>query len=215
MKIIKSKPSLLITIAVILAAVSCAYALQTQRPNKIKGVTVTSRRYEQKPDGTIVERGMQTTYISARGSWRTVKTAPNGNIEQLLVADPVRGGVFSIDTNKREAARLAGFTPKESSYFDADGYRNNPQFAGEETLLGFKGFIQRVTTPEGKVESELTFIPEFDTLPVKEVHYLADGSKRIVEPVSISVGEPTPSHFQLPSDFQTRDALLDQHTHEK
>jgi hypothetical protein len=215
MKTIKTKPSLLIAIAVILSAVICAYALQTRRPNKIKGVTITSRRYEQKIDGTIIERGTQTTYISALGSWRTVKTAPDGKIEQLLVADAVRGGIFSIDTNKHEAARLAVFTPKESSYFDAEGYRNDPQFAGEETLLGFKGFIQRLTTPEGKVESELTFIPEFDTLPVKEVHYLDDGSKRIVEPVSINVGEPTPNHFQLPPDIPTKDALLDQHKNNK
>lgn len=211
MKTIKTKSSLLITIAVILAAVICAYALQTKASNKIKGVTIVSRRYEQKTDGTIIERGMQTTYISTRGSWRTVRTAPNGKIEQLLVADAARGGIFNIDTNKHEAARLAVFTPKEVSYFDAEGYRNNPQFAGEETLLGFKGFTQRIATPEGRVESELTFIPEFDTLPVKEVHYLEDGSKLIVKPVSISVGEPPPNHFQLPSDFPTKDRLLDQH----
>jgi len=58
MKTIKTKSSLLITIAVILAAVICAYALQTKGSNKIKGVTIVSRRYEQKTDGTIIERGM-------------------------------------------------------------------------------------------------------------------------------------------------------------
>ncbi|HEV2914684.1 MAG TPA: hypothetical protein VGX92_15510 [Pyrinomonadaceae bacterium] len=210
MRIIKNKLPGLIVIAVTLGAMLCAYGLQAKSKSKIKGVTITSRIYGVKTDGTIVELGWKTTYISARGGWRTVKTSPDGKIEQILVADASRGGVFSLDTGKSEALKVAPFTPQDTAYMDAEGYRKHPQFAGEENLLGFKAFTQRMTTPEGKIDSELTFIPEFDIVPAKELHYLSDGSKRIVEPVSINVAEPADKYFHLPPGIATKDALLNQ-----
>lgn len=210
MKTMKNRLMFLISISVVFAAVLCAYALQTRATSKIKGVTIISRRYEIKADGTVVELGKQNTYISMRGAWRTVKTGPDGKIEQVLVADAAHSGVFSIDTNKHAASKLASFKPKDTAYLDAEGYRNHPQFAGEETILGFKGYIQRLTTPEGQINSDLTYIPEFDTLPVKEVDYLDDGSKLITEPLSIIAGEPADTNFHIPPDMPMKDTLLDQ-----
>jgi hypothetical protein len=210
MSVINHKFSILISFLVALVAVWCAYGLQTRAVTKIKGATISSRIYELKADGSVVELGTQTTYISAHGNWRTVKTSPDGRVEQILVADASRGGVFSINGNKQEALKLAPFTPKDSSYLDAEGYRSHPQFAGEETILGFRGFIQRLTGPGGEIETELTYVAEFDVLPFKQVHYLSDGGKKIIEPVSVEVNEPADHLFRLPSNISVKDALLNQ-----
>ncbi len=201
------KKSILVSLCVILVAVACAYAVQTITNPKIKGVTIIARVYELKPDGTVVELGTQTTYISSHGSYHWVRTNPNGKIDQEYVADASRGGFFSVNNNEGKAAKLAGFKPKDTPFSDAEGHRQNPQFVREETVLGFRGFVNRVVI-DGTVDSELTFISEFDILPVKQVHFLEDSSKRIIEPTSIEVGEPDEHHFKLPSNLTVHDALM-------
>src|SRR2546423_8400564 len=101
------KSRLAIFIFVLVTAVLCIYAAQTRTPPRIKAVTITSRIYELRVDGTTEELGRQISYISASGSWRTVKIDVNGNVVQVLVADASRGGVFSIEHG--EALRLADF----------------------------------------------------------------------------------------------------------
>jgi hypothetical protein len=188
----------------IVVAVAYGYALQAIAPSRLKGATIESRIYEVKPDGTLVEGGTQTSYISQTGSWRKIQKDVSGEVSQVLVADALRGGVFSVSPT--EASKLALFTPKEP--LSEDVFRASQQFAGEVTILGYKGFVQRLID-DGRIVKEITSVPVLGILPIREVTYLDDGSKRIIEPLSIVLGEPPTDLVHLPSGIPVREALID------
>jgi len=209
MTYIKKKSSLF-ALFVILAAVFCAYAVQTAITQRITGVTIQYVQYELSADGTRTELGTETAYVSANGSWRTERRSLNGHVEQVFFTDISRAGVFMINGGSREALKLDTFTPKTTPHSNAAGYRNHPNFIGEEVVQGFTAFVQRIISPEGRVEAEYAFVPEFDTRAVKELHYRTDGGRRILEAVSINFGEPDARLFQVPSNLTIVEALVNQ-----
>ena len=180
------------------ASVVCVCAVQADAAQTRLGVTVEYVRYELSANGARRELGTQTSYISANGGWRTERRTPNGQIEQVLIGDASRAGVFLLSEGR--AVRVSAFSASNSSHFNAEGYRNHPQFAEETMLLGFRAFVLRITSFDGRVESELTYIPEFDVLPVRKVDYEENGNRRITEPVSVTAGEPVSSQTQVPAD---------------
>lgn len=93
---------------ILLVVFAYGYVLQTA-PSKLKSVTIESRIYEQKSDGTITETGTQTAYLSQDGSWSTVRRDNGNKVTRVLIADVSRGGVFQISSDK--AVKLADFSP--------------------------------------------------------------------------------------------------------
>lgn len=207
MTYIKKKSSLF-ALFVILAAVFCAYAVQTAVTQRIRGVTIQYVQYELSADGTRTELGTETAYVSANGSWRTERRSRNGHVEQVLLTDISRAGVFLINGGSREAVKVDTFTPRTTPHTNAAGYRSHSNFIGEEVVLGFTAFVQRIISAEGRVEAEYAFVPEFDTRTVKAVHYRSDGSRRILEAVSINFGEPDARLFQVPANMPIVEAIV-------
>ncbi|HUS13234.1 MAG TPA: hypothetical protein VMZ30_22375 [Pyrinomonadaceae bacterium] len=169
-----------------------------------KGHTIESRIYQVKPDGEIVERGTESTYISQTGKWRKVQRNAQNEVTQVIIADPAKGGVFNIISG--QAIRMASFS-NSSRPPTAERLKSNSQFVGEVSFLGLKAYAQRVVE-DGRVVIEAISIPGI-TQPVKYTNYDEEGSVYVIEAVSIIEGEPPIDQVKLPANLTERDAILD------
>jgi len=189
-----SKRHLLSSSILILAFLNCVSAFQETLPEQIKGATVQFRIYEQTPDGATNEVGSKTAYLSRFGNWTTIKRNVHGVTEQTLIADRNRAGVFLVDSVDT-ATKMSDFAPDTLAINKAQ-YRKIPEYVGEVTFLGHAAYVLK-TVYDGKLVSELTLIP-FLRQPVKIVNFNDDGSKTVVEAVSIELREPDEEKVRLP-----------------
>jgi len=169
-------------------------AFQTTVPEPIQGATVQFRMYEQSADGATNELGSKTAYLSKSGNWTTIKRNVKGVVEQTLIADGNRAGVFLIDTVDT-ATKMSNFTP-DTIALSKKQFERNPQFAGEVYFLRYGAYLLKVVQ-DGKLIAEHTIIP-FLKLPVKTVNFNEDGSKTVDEALSIELKEPDEDKVKLP-----------------
>jgi hypothetical protein len=202
-----SRRHLLALSPLILVLLTAVYALQTA-PGHIKGATVEYRIYNVEADGTIKEAGRKTVFLSQNGNWSSIRKTARGDLDQTLIADSNRAGVFLLATADT-ATKLSNFlantdAPRKSQY------RKNPHFRGEVTFLGYQAWIEGLED-NGEVTTELTWIPSLK-LPVKFVFYHDDGSQTVEEATSIDLKEPEekktkfPDHIAVTKD--TTDEIL-------
>ena len=176
----------------VLVAMSFAYVAQNG-PKALRGATIQSKIYSETPDGKTKNLGSKTTYVSASGNWSTVRRGADNEIDQVLIADADRGGVFLI--SKEGAAKLGSFQ-RNTFAVKASDYRKSSQYAGEISFLGYAAFVQRIKGDKGELRSEVISIPEF-RLPVKTTDFEEDGSKTVTEATSITLGEPEETKTRL------------------
>lgn len=198
-----SKRHLLALSPLILVLVTGIYALQTA-PGHIKGATVEYRIYNVEADGTTKEAGRKTVFLSQNGNWSSIRKNSRGDIDQTLIADSNRAGVFLLDTADT-ATKLGNFAANTIA-FRRSQYKNNSQFRGEVTFLGYNAYVEGLPDNDGEVITELTWIP-FLKLPVKVVYLHEDGSQTVEVATSIDVTEPEEKKTKFPNHIAvTKDA---------
>jgi hypothetical protein len=99
----KRTPTVLL---VAFASVVCVCAVQTDATQRRLGVTIECVHYELSANGARRELGTLTAYISANSGWRTERRTPNGHIEQVLIGDASRGGVFLLREGRAVRVKL-------------------------------------------------------------------------------------------------------------
>lgn len=209
MSIKVSRCHLLAVSPLILVLLSYVYAFQTTASERIKGAVVQFRIYEETVDGVTKELGTKTAYLSANGNWTTIKRNARGGIDQTLIADANRGGVFVIDSGN-SATKIGNFLPNTKAISKSE-YRQSSQFRGEATFLGYEAYLERLENNHKPI-TELTWIP-FLRLPVKIVHFHDDGSKTVEEAVSLEVREPDENKVKFPDKIVVTADISDQLRH--
>lgn len=188
----KRKVTLFTLSPLVLIALSYAYLGQTASTS-LEGATIESKIYLETADAQITHLGSKTSYISAKGNWSTIKRNARNEIEQVLIADADRGGVFLV--SKDSAAKMGNFK-RNTAAVKATDFRQSSQHAGEVTFLGYPAFVQHMKDDNGQLMSEIITIPKF-RLAVKTIDYEKDGSKIITEAISITLGEPEEAKVKL------------------
>lgn len=131
----------------------------------------------------------------------------NFDLDIPLSNEPQKG-VYVVDRAERKAERRSTFNPNKRKKFDTETLINHPQFVRQEMILGYQAYVLQLKTPEGRVDNEFTVIPQFESNPIKQVKYYENGGKRVVEPISIEMGEPAAHHFKLPTNLKKHDSAL-------
>jgi hypothetical protein len=139
--------------------------------------------------GEALSRRTWTNYHSASGDWRYVGDSGGYEVATIYRRDR---GVYT--SNARTGVLL-----KESAHAPgcpirtAEQLRRDPKFARIETVLGFKAYVMSERLPVGYL-METFFVPELGGGTPFERVYTFDNGRRIVEePISITLGEPSPS----------------------
>lgn len=203
-----SKRHLLALSPLILVLVTGIYALQTA-PGHIKGATVEYRIYKVEADGTTKEAGRKTLFLSQNGNWSSIRRNARGDLDQTLIADSNRAGVFLLDTADT-AAKVGNFQANTNALRKSQ-YRKNPQFRGDVTFLGYEAYLESLED-NGEVTTELTWIP-FLRLPVKIVHFHEDGSQTVEEATAIDLKEPEEKKVKFPNHVAITSDATDQFLH--
>ena len=209
MSIKVSRRHLLAISPLTLVLLSYVYAFQTTPSERIKGAIVQFRIYDQTVDGVTKETGTKTAYLSTNGNWSVIKRNARGGTDQTLIADANRGGVFLIDSGNT-ATKVGNFLPNTKAISKSQ-YRQNSQFRGEATFLGYEAYLEKLED-NNKLITELTWIP-FLRLPVKIVHFHDDGSKTVEEAVSLELREPDENKVKVPDKIVVTADLSDQLRH--
>ncbi len=147
----------------------------------------------------IVERN--TTYAFSDGSWRTVLTGEEGVANEYFFK---AGKGFFVVNHKNKvlkqntmASQVA--SPEPPALQTAEELLSHPQFVRTEKLLGFTAYLIRVKDEQtGLPVSDLYYVVELGTVPVKLVEY-DDGKPMLIsEPISVTLGEPPDTLSKLP-----------------
>lgn len=141
----------------------------------------------------------QTTYASSDGSYRVIQVSAEGRKEYLFK----RGlGYFRIDHKDKKLVRNNKMSPdaRSGSLPTADQLRSSPQFLRTETVLGLTAYVHRIVNSATRQPlSDVYYVVELGTTPIKMVDYDDGKVSLIVEPVSITLGEPDTSLFKVPN----------------
>lgn len=136
----------------------------------------------------------ETLYVSAGGNWHMVRLFANGKRFEYFKDER---GIFLVNSVERKLIKVV--TPP-AEIIDHPNFKNVgkvSQWNRRELLLNYFADVYVQEGYEGAA-SEVYLIPEFGNLIVKLVQEI-EGSKRVVEPISIRLGEPSSTLVRGPA----------------
>ena len=155
--------------------------LNGQQAKKRIAYTIVLKALDYYDDGRIVETYKETRYVSANGDWRSVKQFYRGFVQETVGI--VGRGVFSVD---KKAKKLRFHVPYSTNYVGEAVSRSRS--AREVKLLGYDAYVKRI--PRGGNTMFVTRAPGLNG-DVIQIMTREAGFTRIVEPVSIEIGQPS------------------------
>ena len=178
----------------ILAASPGALSANAQQTEVYPPFTLVMQVTDYDAKGEALFSRRWTNYHAASGDWRSV-----GNSGGFEVATIYRRGRGVYTSNARTGVLL-----KNSDHAPgcpirtAEQLRRDPRFARIETVLGFETYVMSERLPVGYL-METFFVPELGGgTPFKRVYSFDNGRKIVEEPISITMGEPSPSDISGP-----------------
>jgi hypothetical protein len=189
----KFRNLILIALVVVLGATAGVMAklrFKTTR-NSHPAFTLVSRVTYINPGDQSKFTSQETRYVSSKGSFRSIRTDPNGNTREYFFE---RGrGYFSVNHQKGllfQDKKVSPDGPKGSS-FTIEELSSSPQLIRTEQLFGLTAYVLRVTEVETGLPSvDIYRTVELGSTPLKVIDYSDGKATMITEPMSIMWGEP-------------------------
>ncbi|MDQ3665958.1 MAG: hypothetical protein M3410_05035 [Acidobacteriota bacterium] len=182
------------------------FALARTLEGGITGATIERTVVTIRSDGSSIHTALETWEISRTGARRVIRRdAVTRLVTFEMVADPSRGGVYYVH-------RKSNFAEKASTYsllsqlVTADKFLQDPSFVREEDILGYHAYLVSLKDEAGRKTADLWFVPEFGNFPFKWITYQEDGSKVVIEPTKVTLGEPDPAALRIGSEFTIKEA---------
>ena len=171
---------------------------------QLQGFTATFQQLNKHSDGTESLQGVVTRYQSSNGAFRN-DTSVSGADGRLTLSS-IRLVVPGQGT--KVFKRGAGLIEQNENalgpgpYATADiieEYRRNPphpgyRIAGTDTVLGWPAHVIEITGEESDNWFKVWVSLDLQGLPIK-----IEGNNFAMRPISISLGEPDPSTFEVSS----------------
>ena len=185
----------LFVVSMFAAALIVAKVKRAQSP---QGFTLQMRTTDYPADGSApILASTQVRYHKADGNWNAETTYPNGRVNVLF--GKMGRGVFHVDEKNKRLEYLSGISLHDRTEADL---KSSSDFAGEETLLGFKTLhFHRVSDLTGEV-SDTYLCPALQNFPIKAVTTGRNGAKTVYETVQVIPGEPSFSTPDYPVDMK-------------
>jgi hypothetical protein len=164
------------------AAIFAAGVRRTQKPQKHFPFTIAFKAKDHYDDGRVVEAFTETRYISSTGDWRSIRQLPSGAvIERVGLAGR---GIYTVDAQ----AQKMWFNSPYSGTFPKLGERQrSANYLRTETVLGYVADVVKLEVA-GK-SFELYQAPDLSGFVIKQIEH-QPGLTRVIEPTSITAGEP-------------------------
>lgn len=131
----------------------------------------------------------EARYYSASGDWRYVGTYPGGQVIENVYK--LGYGVYYVDHRGGRLLKVAGHWERPLDGETADALRSHPNFVRTETVLGRVAYVLREKERCYGYVEETYYLPEIGRVPFKRVTTFQSGLKRVEEPVSLTLGEPS------------------------
>lgn len=150
-------------------------------PDRI-GYTISWRATVRSDNGNTIEAFTQTRYVSADDAWRNVKTFSSESTQESFAS---RGqGVFMVDDDEQALIRIGSYHRSPN----AESLRHSPKYLRTDQVLGYEAYVLREEGPG--ITAEIYYAPALNVDVIKQV-VIKPGSTMTLEPVSISLGEPS------------------------
>lgn len=194
----KTKTVVIATLFVVSLLGAALIVAKVKRVPSKQGFTLLIRTTDYPADGRApMLASTKVRYHKADGSWKMETTYANGRID--LGFGQMGRGVFHVDEKNKRLDYLSGISLRDRSEADL---KSSPDFAGEETLLGFKTLhFHRVSDLTGEV-SDTYLCPALQNFPIKAVTTGRNGAKTVYETVQVILGEPSFSTPDYPVDMK-------------
>lgn len=167
------------------------------KPRKKFAYTINFKATDYYEDGRAVQSYNEFRYVSSKGKWRSLRVFPEGH-QMEQVAEMGRG-VFVVDHRAKKMFFLSPFSP---DVIDPLSHRKSPGFVREEYVAGYLTYVIRQNNGEASIDFYRA--PEFNGEILKITVRRPGMPTRIIEPVSIALGEPSPeslAYTEYPVDY--------------
>jgi hypothetical protein len=136
---------------------------------------------QSKPNQPLERIGYLERRVTAKGEYRETQHNFNGENRERIVSTE---GFYSKPKGGSEWQLVSGHTNRHHETARNMDLLTHPQFHRTENVLGYKAFVLRLGEDSDYVE--LWLVPEFGSVPVKEVVYKMGYFDRIVEAIRIN-----------------------------
>lgn len=157
-------------------------AAVNQAPKRV-AYTITWKAEDHYDDGRVVKAYTETRYVASSGEWHSFRQMANG-VSLETFAEPGRG-VFVVDHKAKKNWHEAPYTVKTQ---EAGKRYRGTDYVRSELVLGYDTDV--VKAERAGKRFEFYQAPGLNTDTIKQTERAATYT-RIIEPVSITVGEPS------------------------
>jgi hypothetical protein len=188
----------LVGILICLGAIAVFAAAKAElKPRKKLAYTINFKATDYYEDGRTVESYSESRYVSSKGKWRSLRVFPDGH--QMEQVAEIGRGVFTLD---HQAKKMFFLSPYSPDVIDPLSYRKSPDFIREEYVAGYLTYVLRQNN--GDTSIDFYRAPEFNGEILKITIRRPEIPTKIIEPVSIALGEPSPEtlkYTEYPVDY--------------
>jgi hypothetical protein len=142
---------------------------------------------------------VETRYVSASGSWRSIKRFPDGRVAEMFC--DVGRGTFNYSPGQQRLTFMSDCQPRQIMSVDEwrQTLRQSPQFTDVETVAGQEAYLMTVGDRLKVYRS-----PALNGEDIKVIFLLNGKTSSVFEPISLTMGEPDAAmlqHVDLPVDY--------------
>jgi hypothetical protein len=156
------------------------------------------------PGGETIQIGVWARMSNSRGEWRQTiqRFGRNGQISLEQTGGSERGVFKVIKKDAKDGDKLellGGWMAPQALWYSERYYKSMPGSVKEENVLGYKAYVVRNENKETGEWEEATYIPQLGPIFVKMTRFGPKSGTFVVEPVSITLGEPYNELIKLPN----------------
>ncbi|HEX3145179.1 MAG TPA: hypothetical protein VHQ64_14500 [Pyrinomonadaceae bacterium] len=177
---------IIISLGLIGAAALCWVSFGFNKRDKLVPYTIVLKATDYDQRGIGHEAFSEVKYVSAHGNWRSVKSFRSGlALEQYA---RVGHGIFTVDNKQKKMYFESPYNPASTPQS-----LTNRNYVRSEIVGGIRTNVLRSGTGDNYAETFLA--PELNDDVIKTVLKSPAGT-RVIEPVTITRGEPVRGAFQ-------------------
>lgn len=168
-------------------------ALNSLSPEKRPAYTIVWEATDYYSDGRVIPNYTETRYVSSAGDWRAVRHYSDGRRSEEAFGEVGRG----VYVKRGEKLHFISEFTAPPTLLSEQKLRASPTYLRADRVLGYEAIV--VSPGNSKSCSEFYRVPAFGGLTIKTVMCLDEtGSKMVLEPISLVLGEPDASSLETP-----------------
>lgn len=171
-------------------------ALNSLSAQKRPAYTIVWEATDYYSDGKATPNYTETRYVSSTGNWRGVRQYFDGRRSDESFGEVGRG----VYLRRGDKLHFISEFTAPPALLDEQKLRSSPAYLRADKVLGYEAIV--VTSGNLKSCSEFYRVPALGGLTIKTVMCLDEsGSKMVLEPVSLVLGEPAAPLLKTPTEL--------------